>query len=208
MIGRRGASRALLAGLVTVLFVVASGSAVSSRATPKATSDSISVLATNDYGYQPDTIENVPTGATVTVTFTDASDLAHSFTITSREGFVIPTSYDPTQLNQFLSEYPPLFSIYVNNSGDQYTKSFQSPTDPGWYEFVCNVSGHFQLGMYGFIAFGENLPTNISPPPRTPLGGVNLGLGEEIAIGALVGGLLVAFVVWRYYRTPPPPQSR
>ena len=96
-----------------------------------AATGSISVTATGDYGYQPDTFQQVPTNATLTVTFTDGSELQHSFTISSREGFVIPSTYTPTQLNQLLTTYPPLYSSFVNVSGDQSKGTFHSPTAPG-----------------------------------------------------------------------------
>ena len=70
---------------------------------------SITVEATNDYGYQPDSFQQIPTNATITVTFTDADTLAHSFTISSREGFVIPTSTKNAQLVQLFTEYPRSF---------------------------------------------------------------------------------------------------
>src|SRR5208282_501646 len=126
-----------------------------------AATGAINVTATPDYGYQPDTFQQVPIDANITVTFNDSDVLQHSFTISTREGFVIPTSYTPTQLNQLFETYPAMYSRLLNGSGEQSIGTFQSPAAPGWYEFVCNVSGHFQSGMYGFIAFGESLPANL-----------------------------------------------
>lgn len=123
---------------------------------------SITVAAVPDYNYQPETFGEVPTNADITVAFTDDDVLQHSFTISSREGFVIPTSYTPAQLDQLFVTYPPLYSATVNSQGDQSMGVFLSPVSPGWYEFVSNVSGQFQNGMYGFIAFGENLPSNLT----------------------------------------------
>jgi len=200
---------ALLAGLVAGLPAGAASGTGGSSGSPAATS-SITLLATADYQYQPDTFEQVATGTTITVTFTDVDDLPHSFTISSREGFVIPTTYDPTQLNELFVTYPALYSSLLNGSGDRSVGTFESPSVPGWYEFVCNVSGHFQNGMYGFIAFGENLPKNLTVPNRTGIGGGTLSPIEAIGIG--VGVILVlalGYFVWlrRQARAKQPPTS-
>ncbi len=170
---------------------------------------SINVTAVVDYGYQPDTLEQVPTNATIVVTFIDADTLPHSFTIWSRAGVVIPVTDTPSQLTQLLTTYPPLFSDLLNGSGEHFTGTFRSPVAPGWYEFVCNVSGHFQNGMYGFIAFGENLPSNLTTPSRTGVGVASSNPGLVVAIGVLVViALAFGYVVWRQrraaYRMPPP----
>jgi hypothetical protein len=163
--------------------------------TPGSGSDSIVVRAIANYGYSPDLIENVATGANISVTFLDddPSGMQHSFNISSREGFVIPTTYTAAQLNQLFVTYPTLYSTIANYSGAQTTGWFQSPATPGWYEFVCNVSGHFQLGMYGFVAFGENLPSNLTQPTRTELGGTN-----DATIGLVFGGVFLAAIALLY----------
>ena len=173
----------------------------SSRAPQSSTfsgaSGAIVVNATGDYGYQPADFQRVPTQANITVTFTDDSVLSHSFTISSREGVVIPVTDTPTQLNDYFVTYPPLLSIWANTSGAQTVATFHSPAIPGWYEFVCLVSGHFQMGMYGFIAFGENLPSNLTAHPRVGLGGA-LTLPTEAVIGGSLAALAVAGVLlWR-----------
>jgi hypothetical protein len=164
-----------------------------------ATTGSFTVTATADYGYQPDTFEQVPVNATITVTFTDddPANMQHSFNISSREGFVIPTSYTATQLNQLFSAYPPLYAATVYSLGNQSVGKFQSPATPGWYEFVCNVSGHFQDGMYGFIAFGENLPSNLTPPSRTGVGGgLTFSPLDAAVIAVFVLALALVYFVW------------
>jgi plastocyanin len=207
---------ALLVGLL--VFVGACGIPLQSArggspgVTPAAATGSIDVAAIADYGYQPDTFQQVPIAADITVTFTEDDVLQHSFTISSREGFVIPTSYTTTQLAQLFVTYPPLYSSMVNPDGPPVVGHFESPAAPGWYEFVCNVSGHFQEGMYGFIAFGENLPSNLSPPSRVGVGGVNINPFLAASIGGLLLVVVVAFVLWRRSRPPrrssPSPAAR
>ena len=158
------------------------------------------MTATSDYGYQPDTFQQVPVGANITVTFKDSDVLQHSFTIFSREGFVIPTSYTPSQLNQLFETYPAKYSSLLNGSGEQSIGWFDSPATPGWYEFVCMVSGHFQSGMYGFIAFGESLPANLTPPSRVSLGIGNISALEAGFVVAMLLAVGLGLVVWRRRR--------
>lgn len=162
------------------------------------TSASLNVSAVANYGFQPDTFENVPTGATITVTFTDDDVLQHSFVLVGWADHQIPNSDTDSQLAQVLAAYPPLDYGLVNGKGDLNITSFQSPATPGWYEFVCNVTGHFELGMYGFIAFGENLPTNLTLPHSSALVGSTFGPLDFAAIGgAVLVALVVIYLVWR-----------
>jgi len=218
LMGNMGGQR--LATLAVVVLLVGALSVTSIHPAPlhaatavhPAATDSITVMATADYHYQPDTFQQVPTSATITVTFSDTDNLPHSFTISSREGFVVPTTYTPTQLDQLFTTYPPLFSSFVSGPGNQSVGTFQSPTTAGWYEFICNVTGHFQDGMYGFIAFGENLPSNLTPPVRVGLGGSNITPLQAASAGAVVLAIVLVFVVWRRRRSatkvpPGPPGS-
>jgi plastocyanin len=201
---------AVLGILALVLGAVAASAASGSpvyRSTSTATvgAGSIVIAATEDYGYQPANLQQVPTDANISVRFTDQSALQHSFTITSREGYVIPTGYTDEQLSQFLSTYPPMFSLLVNGSGEVATGNFTSPATPGWYEFVCDVSGHFQNGMYGFVAFGENLPPNLTKTPRTGLGLSSITPLDGVAIAVIFLAFLASLVLWR--RRPPKPDK-
>ena len=177
---------------------------------PAGGSASISIAAVSNFGYQPDTIGNVPLNATITVTFTDDDVLPHTFNISSREGFQIPNDYTAAQLNQLFDQYHALYAAEVDYGGDVSVGSFTSPSAPGWYEFICNQSGHFTEGMYGFIAFGEPVPSNLTEHghgSEVPTTGSALvaALG-----GAVIVAVLLGVVLWRRrrstYRPPPGPQ--
>jgi plastocyanin len=170
---------------------------------PNEVTASITVTATADYGYQPDTFQQIPVDANISVTFSDMDVLPHSFTISSREGFVIPTTDTPTQLSALFTAYPAIYSVLLGGMGDQYVGTFQSPAAPGWYEFVCNVSGHFQDGMYGFIAFGESLPSNLTPPTRTGLGGASITPLQAGIVGVVVVVVILGMIYWITRRAPP-----
>jgi plastocyanin len=156
----------------------------------------INISASGNYGYTPPYFQQEPTNATITVRFTDGSDLAHTFTIINKEGWVVPTSYSPAQIDTLAYGTPSsnLDNANVSGPGVVNVTTFTSP-GPGWYEFVCTVSGHFQLGMYGFIAFGMNLPSNLTGSGRTGVGGhltfnvVDAGI-VVVLIAIIAGGYL------------------
>jgi len=202
--GRTGVWLAAALLLIGGAFAIPIGPALghASDSSRVAATGSITLVATKNYQFQPNTFQQVPTNATITVTFTEDDVLPHSFTISSREGFVIPNSYTPDQLAQLLLTYPPLYSVTPNAPGDQVVGTFQSPATPGWYEFVCNVTGHFQYGMYGFIAFGENLPSNLTSSGGSS-GGWFTTLDAVILVVILIA-LVVGLVVWRRRRSTPP----
>ncbi|HYA58498.1 MAG TPA: sulfocyanin-like copper-binding protein [Thermoplasmata archaeon] len=175
----------------------------------------LNVSAVADYGYLPETFQQVPLNATIVVTFTDEDpvDMAHSFNISNVEGFEIPNDYTAAQLNHLFGVYGTMYAAYDDGLGDVSVGRFHSPPTPGWYEFVCNVSGHFQQGMYGFIAFGENLPGNLTLPSRVGLGGNHLSFnpGDAAVIGGLAVVVVLGYVVWsrlmRQARRPPEPSE-
>jgi plastocyanin len=199
--GRRGRRRAPWAvAIALLLFLGAFTVAVArppanSEVVDAAGSTSVAVTASTGFMFTPNTFNDVGTSTNVTVTFTDGDTLAHSFTISSRQGFVIPTSYSPSQLQTFLTTYPPLASEYLPGPGTM-TFSFTAPA-VGWYEFVCNQTGHFQSGMYGFIAFGEALPGNltVTAPYDGPGAAVFIIVGTIVAL--TVVAIVLGFVVGR-----------
>ncbi len=196
-----------LALVVVVGFVLSSaGGSLSPRAglsfdtQPTGGSASVSIDAVSNFGYVPDTVGNLPLSATITVTFTDEDVLPHTFNISSREGFQIPNNYTADQLNRLFSEYPALYATSVGYQGDVSVGNFTSPSTPGWYEFVCNESGHFTEGMYGFIAFGEPVPSNLTPPhhgSEIPTTGSPI---VAVVGGLLIVGILAGVLIWRRRR--------
>jgi len=165
---------------------------------PGAGATSISVTAANGYAFDPNTFQNVPTNTSINVTFTDGSDLAHTFTIIGREGWQVPPSYDEGQLLTLAygTQYPNLINLNVSGAGDSKSGSFTSK-GPGWYEFICTEAGHFTLGMYGFIAFGEALPANLTVSSGLPGPGAALFIIIGTIVSLVVIALVLGFVVGR-----------
>ncbi len=197
MIDRR-LRRATLALLIVVLLIggtaasmVVTGPARAAASVKVAASGTLAVTADPNYMFTPNAFSQLPLNATITVTFTDADSVGHTFSILNRQGVVIPTSTSEGQLTQLFTTYGSLFNWGLNGSGDQHIGTFQSPTTAGWYEFVCQEPGHFQNGMYGFVAFGMSLPGNLT------VSGANTDPGAPvfIIVGTIVGLTVVAIVL-------------
>ena len=156
----------------------------------------LTITATAPYGYQPDTVANLPLNTMINVTFIDDTPLQHSFNISSREGVEIVnyTTTTAEELNRILFSAPALYATIANGPGEKTEGEFLSPATPGWYEFICNVTGHFQMGMFGYIAFGEALPTNLTLPSGTGAGS-GIGLPPVADVGIALAAILVVLGV-------------
>ncbi len=193
--GRRAAS-VVLAVALAVTGWVALGVSHLAVAQPVvvASSASIAETAVQNFQFAQSEFVQVPVNTTVTVTFTngDTTGNIHTFTILNRSGYVIKS---PSDLTTQLASYHALFSLTANST-KTVTASFHSPAT-GWYEFFCNITGHFGEGMYGFIAFGEGLPSNLSVGPAA----TGPGLVVFIIVGTIVTltvlALVLGFVVGR-----------
>jgi plastocyanin len=155
----------------------------------------LDVSAVNNFHFTPALIQQEPTGTLLSVNFTDAdtSGAVHTFTIVGREGWQIPSSYNSAQITALAynnKTYPNLVNVNATGTGTFYA-TFTSPATAGWYEFICTQPGHFQLGMMGYIAFGENLPSNLS----VSVGPAGPGLAVYIIVGTIVGLTVIAIVL-------------
>ncbi|MFY9717183.1 MAG: hypothetical protein WAK40_04540 [Thermoplasmata archaeon] len=156
------------------------------------TSSSISVTATTTFSFTPNSVSNLPTGTSVSVVFTNGdSNLGiHTFTIIGCPNVYIPRAgthaFDISRFINGTSCGAPLLNLVPAAEGTK-TGSVSVAT-PGWYEFVCTESGHFQVGMYGFIGFGVIAPSNTSLTPGA-------GLAVFIIVGTIVTLTVIAIVL-------------
>ena len=194
--GRRTLAVALALVIVLSLVGVGTSHAASrSNLVTEATGTSLAVTASSGFKFNPSLIGNAAASTAVAnvsivLTFTNGDNQAHTFTLSSRQGFVIPDTDSEDQLNSFLVAYPPLFNVQANGSS-QVIANFTAPVGPGWYEFVCIEAGHFQEGMYGFIAFGEALPSNLT----VSLASTGPGAAVFIIVGTVVSLTVIAIVL-------------
>lgn len=187
---RKSRTLAVVAGvLLLAAGAVGAGAIQSARAQTIEvdTTGYLNVTAVAPYTFVSSTYEGVPANATIEVAFTDADTIAHTFSILDREGWVIPSS--DTDVSPLFATYGAVFSINATGPGT-VTGSFRSPA-AGWYEFVCLEPGHFALGMYGFIAFGEALPTNLTVTATS----MGAGAAVFIIVGTITALVVVAIVL-------------
>ncbi len=155
-----------------------------------ATSGQIAETAVTNFDFDTREYDQVPLNTTVTVTFTNADPaLTHTFTILNRSGWVIPNSASTGNVSDLLTHYGSLVSISA--AAGQTVQGTFTVHAMGWYEFLCAVSGHFEKGMYGFIAFGENLPSNLSLSG----GAVGPGIAVFIIVATIVALTVLAIVL-------------
>ena len=136
---------------------------------------------------------NLPLGTPMNVSFFDAdSDSPHTFTLLNYSNFWIAnwSSFSSAYLGTLVHKHGTFFNISVNPSEYGYAK-FTTPSTMGYYEFLCLEPGHLQEGMWGIVAFGEPVPTNISLGGGTP----GAGLAVFIIVGTIVTLTVLAIVL-------------
>ena len=196
---RRTVVRGALA-LATVLALVLGGTAVLvtgriAVASPVATASGSTLYETASapFSFDNRSYSNLPTGVKMNVTFFDADSASpHTFTLLNFSNFWIAnwSSFSSAYLGTLVHEHGTLFNISVNPSSYGYA-SFETPASTGYYEFVCLEPGHLQEGMWGIVAFGEPVPTNISLGGGTP----GAGLAVFIIVGTIVTLTVLAIVL-------------
>jgi uncharacterized cupredoxin-like copper-binding protein len=125
----------------------------------------------------------------INVTFVDTVSTPHTFTLSSVQGVAIDQSTYGDDVSAYFAQHPFYASVGLSGVG-QTTISFPSPP-VGWYEFVCNVSGHFALGMYSALGFGVPAPSNLTGGGTT----IQVGWPVYVIAGTIVGLVILALVL-------------
>ncbi len=136
---------------------------------------------------------NVPLNTTIDVAFFngDTTGVAHTFTVLNWTNHTIPTSYSTDQIGSLIHQYGVMINLTEPNEGNYAYGSFVSPKTAGFVEFVCMEPGHFGYGMYGYIAFGEPVPANLSFASGSP----GPGIAVFIIVGTIVTLTVMAIVL-------------
>jgi uncharacterized cupredoxin-like copper-binding protein len=199
----------LVAAGATVFFLSAPQRAAATAVTVD-TSNTLQVTAESGFSFTPNSFDMLPVNTSIMVTFTDNDVLDHTFTIIPLEGWVIPSDYSSEQIDALAyGSTPSLINLNasaVGNPGDiQYGNL--TVTAPGWYEFICTEPNHFQSGMYGFVAFGINLPANLTVSASDTGPGTAVFIIVGTIVSLVVIALVLGFVVGRRrgstYEMPP-----
>jgi len=162
----------------------------------------LSESTTNTPGFLPDVLGASPAHypIVIAVLVTNQGSLGHTFTLAPQSN----VSLSPTNYSDYFSDHAPLVNANVPAlTGGTAWANF-TISAPGVYEYICEISGHFAAGMYGFLYVGVPVPTP-PPPPSTAIvdGWVLAGSAILVGIGVLFVG--VASLAGRFPpRTSPP----
>lgn len=101
-------------------------------------SKNINVTMT-DFEFSPNTF-TVPAGEQISIKATNNGAVAHSFII-MKSGYHVNSHFTD-------SDKPNIFwEVSQITPGQAISDTFTAPNDPGEYQIVCGVGGHFEAGM-------------------------------------------------------------
>jgi len=184
---------AVVAGLVlSGASLVATGRVVVASSVVTDTGTSLYETATNGFAFANRSYNDLPLDTKINVSFFDSSDTPHTFTLINESDFWLAnySTYPVGALDTLLKSEGTLVNLTAGG-GNHSDGSFTSPSAASYYLFVCAVAGHFQLGMWGIVAFGEVVPANIGFGSGTP----GPGLAVFIIIGTIVALTVLAIVL-------------
>ena len=118
--------------LLVVLALTACGGSANSA------SKTLDVTLT-DFAFTPNSF-SVPAGATITLSALNNGASLHSLLILKKGVRIQSHFLDTDRVNVFWGTDQILPGLSIN-------ATFVAPADPGEYQIVCGVSGHFEAGM-------------------------------------------------------------
>lgn len=184
---------------VGVLLAMTTGALATAPPAPRAQSSVspaasvvLTLTATSSISFVPDTL-NVPSaGDSVELEITQEYNMNHTFTLSSVDNDVIPTSDTPGQLYAYFAAHAPLVNVSLGDVVGHVTfVNFTTPAN-GSYEFVCEIPTHFQAGMHGTLMVGSSGSSSSSGLTTT-----------EIVVIVVVVILVIAAVVALAMRRKP-----
>ncbi len=144
----------------------------------------LSENTTNTPAFVPDVLSVTPHAypAVLNVTVTNVGDFMHTFTVASQTNVTVPQSFGayfvqyPFLTNTTVPAGPPLVAI----------ANFSVPA-PGIYMYICEASGHYAAGMYGYLYVGVPTPP-VAPTPSTAVVDTWILVGSLLLVG--IGAIL------------------
>ncbi len=181
--------------LVAVLVASGAGMAAAeaSAVHPAQASSSLTVTVGTALSFTLSTDEVTP-GDTVTVTITQTSDVAHTFTLLNAPDFQFNSTDSGSHIMAFLAAHPPLVNVSIPGTpGTLPPVQFVAPAF-GLYQYLCLIPGHFQAGMWGILGSGE--PGTGGAAPNTGPGAAVFIIAGTIA-SLVVIAIVLGFVIGR-----------
>ncbi len=170
------------------------GHVIVSGAVVNDTGTTVYETAAPQYTFLNRSYQNLPLNTPMSLVLFDSdSGSAHTFTILNRSDYEIPnpSTFSSSALGALMKKWGTLGNVTAGRNGGKNTTVIAAVASPSWYEFVCLEPGHFQAGMYGFIAFGMALPTNLTFGSGAP----GPGIAVFIIIGTIVALTVLAIVL-------------
>jgi len=192
-----------LSGLLLLLIVAGAGVGhplQTPAIQPEATVEDVAISTEYAFEFLPPQV-TVTAGDTIDLVVTQADDIPHTFTLSSVVNYTIPNTYTTSQLYAFFNAHPPLVNLSLPPTvGAEAFANFTAPP-VGTYEFVCEIQGHFEEGMYGFLTTSNQGHTSTgSSSTSFPLSTLEIGVIVVVAAVIVVGVALT----WRRSRKKAP----
>lgn len=162
----------------------------------------LSENTTDSLSFVPNVLSASPSHfpVVIAVLVRNEGTLGHTFTLAPQSNVTLLA----TNYTSYFASHPPLVSEDVPAVPGGTVWANFTVTAPGVYQYICEVSGHFASGMYGFLYAGVPVP----PPPPSPSTAIVEGwvlAGSAILLG--VGAVLtvLTMLAGRFPSRPHPP---
>lgn len=135
----------------------------------------------------------------VAVLVQNEGNFGHTFTLASQSNVTL----SPANYTAYFAAHAPLVNSNVPASPGGKSWANFTIVAPGVYQYICEISGHFANGMFGFLYVGVPVPA----PPAAPSTAVVEGwvlAGSAVLLGI---GVLLTAAAALLGRFPPRPNS-
>jgi uncharacterized cupredoxin-like copper-binding protein len=159
----------------------------------------VSENTTDSLSFVPNVLSASPAHypAVVDVLVTNQGSFAHTFTLAPQSN----VSLLPTNFTDYFQTHPPLVSVNVPSGAGLTVWANFTVRTAGVYQYLCEIPGHFNSGMYGYLYVGVPVP---APPPSPSTAVVEVGVlvGSAILLAIGVALAAVASFTGRFPRPP------
>lgn len=93
----------------------------------------------NEFSFSPASF-SVPAGKQIKLQLKNSGSIQHDFIIL-KKGVVLPGKFDSDK------QADDVYFHAVLDSGKSDSFTFTAPDEPGEYQVICGIAGHFQAGM-------------------------------------------------------------
>ena len=164
----------------------------------------LSENTTNSLAFVPNVLSASPTHFPVDldVLVTNQGSFGHTFTMAPQSNVTLLS----TNYTSYFAAHAPLVSQNVPALPGGTVWANFTVAAPGVYEYICEVSGHFANGMYGFLYVGVPVPLP-PPPPSTAIVGGWVLVGSAILLGVGVVVAAMTALAGRFPRSAKPPEG-